>query len=69
MEDIIKKLKNCKSFRQYLLFIKNTEGLVMVQDNGWFWLEFEGDIIEGSGSEKFTSSSDMNDLMAVAGIL
>lgn len=68
MKDIIKGLKQCKTFREYLVFIRDTEGLTMCQDNGWYWLEYNGEEVEGSAGEKFISSSDMQDLMDLAGI-
>ena len=40
----------------------------MVQDNGWYWIEYNGQEIEGTGKERFTSSSEMNDLLRLAGL-
>lgn len=36
--------------------------------NGWYWLEYNGKEVEGTAKERFTSSSEMNDLMLLAGI-
>jgi hypothetical protein len=68
MEEIIKRLKQFQTFKEYLEYIKATDGLRMCQDNGWYWLEYKGEEVEGSAGEKFISSSDMQDLMNLAGI-
>lgn len=68
MEQIVKELKSCKTFYDFLVYIRDTEGLKLVQDNGWYWLEYNGEEIEGTGKERFTSSSEMNDLLWLAGL-
>ncbi len=69
MKEVIQGLKKCESFYHFLIYIKETDGLSMVQDNGWFWLEYNGEQIEGTGKERFTSPSEMDDLMRLSGIL
>lgn len=66
MEQILKELKACKTFYDFLVYIRDTRGLELVQDNGWYWLEYNGEEIEGTGKERFTSSSEMNDLLRLA---
>ena len=66
--EILKNLKACKNFYEFLKYIRDTEGLTMVQDNGWYWLEYKGEEVEGTAKERFTSSSEMNDLMRLAGL-
>lgn len=68
MEQILKGLKSCKNFYEFLKYIRDTEGLTMEQDNGWYWLEYNGQIVEGTAKERFTSSSEMNDLLQLAGL-
>ena len=70
LEEATKQLKaaKAKSFYDYLKFIRDTKQLCMAQDNGWFWVEFEGESINETDGELFTSSSEMNDLMMLAGI-
>jgi hypothetical protein len=68
MDKILKDLKGCKNFYEFLKYIRDTEGLTMVQDNGWYWLEYNGQEVEGTAKERFTSSSEMNDLMRLAGL-
>ena len=73
LEEAIAGLKaaKAKSFYDYLKFIRDTKQLCMVQDllhKGYFWVEFEGESINETDGELFTSSSEMNDLMMLAGI-
>lgn len=68
MEEIIKGIKSCKTFYDFLVYIRDTEGLVMVQDSGWFWLEYKGEQVELSAKERFTTASEIDDLMRLAGI-
>jgi len=68
MEEIRQRLKRCNTFYDFLLFIRDTPGLEMIQDNGWYWLEYNGEQIEVSGKERFTSSGEMNDLLRLAGL-
>jgi hypothetical protein len=68
MNTIIQELKTKKTFYDFLKYIRDTEGLRMVQDNGWYWLEYNGQEIEGTAKERFTSSSEMDILMRLAGI-
>jgi len=68
MEQIIKDLKTCPTFYDFLVYIRDTEGLTMVNDNGWYWLEYHGEEVEGSAKERFTKSSEINDLMRLAGL-
>ena len=68
-EQILAELKQCKTFYDFLVYIRDTEGLKMAQDNGWYWLEYNGEEIEGTGKERFTSQSEMNDLMTLARIV
>jgi len=66
IDNVQKGLRSCKTFYDFLVYIKETEGLKMVQDNGWYWVEYKGECLEGTGKERFTSSSEMNDLMRLA---
>tara|TARA_R110000868_G_scaffold76573_6_gene220187 strand:- start:16126 stop:16503 length:378 start_codon:yes stop_codon:yes gene_type:complete len=68
MEQIIKDLKTHPTFYDFLVYIRDTEGLMMVNDNGWYWLEYYGEEVEGSAKERFTKQSEINDLMRLAGI-
>ena len=68
-EKILKEIKDCKTFYDFLVYIRNTDGLTMHQDNGWYYLEYNGKEIEGTGKERFTRSSEMDDLMRLAGII
>ena len=68
MEQILKELKACKTFYDFLVYIRDTEGLEIVQDNGWYWIEYNGEEVEGTAKERFTSSSEMNDLLRLAGL-
>jgi hypothetical protein len=45
-----------KTFYNWLKFIRDTDGLELIQDNGWYWLEFEGNKIEGTEKERFINS-------------
>jgi hypothetical protein len=65
---ITKRLKACKTFYEFLIYIRDTEGLKMVQDNGWFWLEYNGEKIEGTEKERFTSASEIDVLMRLSGL-
>jgi hypothetical protein len=70
LEEATKQLKDAKakSFCDYLKFIRDTPQLCMVQDNGWYWVEFEGEAMDGTAGELFTGRDEMNDLMMLAGI-
>jgi len=68
-EKILKEIKDCKTFYDFLVYIRNTDRLTMRQDNGWYYLEYNGEEIEGTGKERFTRSSEMDDLMRLAGII
>ncbi len=68
MDNILKGLKKQNTFYDFLKYIKKTDGLTMVQDNGWFWLEYKGKQIDNSAKERFTKSSEIDDLMKLAGI-
>lgn len=68
MEQIIKELNACKSFYDYLLYIRDTDGLKLCTDNGWYWLEYHGEEIPTSGREFFRNSSEMDALIELAGL-
>ena len=68
MKEIIDKLLKTKTFYEFLKCIADNPELSMEQDNGWYWLEYNGEKIENSEKERFTNSSEMNDLMVLAGI-
>lgn len=68
MADILKLLKQQKTHFDFLMTIKNTPGLTMLQDNGWFWLEFNGVEVPNSAKERFTKASEMDDLLLIAGL-
>jgi len=68
MKKIIEELKQHKTFFDFLKYIKDTESLIMTQDNGWYWLEYKGEVIEKTEKERFISSSEMDDLMKLAGL-
>ena len=65
---ISKGLNACKTFYDFLVYIRDTEGLEMKQDNGWYWLEYNGEKVEGTGKERFTKPSEMNALLRLAGV-
>jgi len=52
MEEILKVLEEQKTFYNWLKFIRDTDGLELCQDNGWYWIEFSGEEIEGTGKER-----------------
>ena len=68
MERIIKELKACTTFYDFLVYIRDTEGLAMVQDNNWYWLEYNGEEVAGTAKERFTSPSEIGDLLRLAGL-
>lgn len=67
-DEIYNKLKQCKSFYDFLVYIRETDGLKLIQDNGWYWVEYNGEEIDGTGRERFTKSSEMDDLLKLAGL-
>lgn len=68
MEQIIKDLKTQKSFYEFLVYVRDTEGLELIIDHNWSWLEYHGKEVEGSQKERFTRTSEMNDLLSLAGL-
>jgi len=68
MNEVLKKLKSCKTFYDFLVAVRDINGLELRQDSGWYWLEYNGKIIEGSEKERFTCESEMNDLLRLAGL-
>ena len=68
MEDVVKILKECTTHIDFLVAVKNTVGLCMLNDNGWYWLEYDGIKVPNSEKERFTKSSEMDDLLMIAGL-
>lgn len=68
MKEIMEKLKACKNFYEFLCLIRDTDDLELVDDNGWSWLTYKGEEIEGTGKERFTNSTEMNALFKMAGL-
>ena len=65
---IIKEIRNCKTFYDFLIYIRDTKGLELCFDNGFSWLEYNGVEIECSGKERFVKSDEMIDLLRIAGL-
>lgn len=68
MKKIITELKQQKTFFDFLKYIRDTENLIINQDNNWYWLEYKGEEVKGTAKERFTSSSEINDLIKLAGL-
>ncbi len=68
MKKIKEELKQCNTFYEYLSYIRNTEGLKMVHELGWYWLEYNGEEVDGTAGELFTKQSEMDDLLRLAGL-
>ena len=68
MEQAIKKLRACKSFLEMLRCVRNNPKLSMVTDNGWSWIEFDGEKIKGTDRERFCKQSEIDDLIFLAGL-
>jgi hypothetical protein len=48
--------------------VRDTDGLELIHDNGWSWLEYNGEEIVGSAKERFTKSSEIDVLLEMAGL-
>jgi len=59
---------NSRGFSTYKLLslIRETPELDIETDAGWSWLTWNGIQIEGTGDERFTSQSDIDDLLYMA---
>lgn len=68
MEEIIKEFKKTKTLFEFLDYIRTNAYLELLTDNGWSWVEYKGKIIEGTEKERFTSSSDIDILLQMAGL-
>ncbi len=68
MEKIAADIKSCKSFYDFLVYVRDTDGLELLTDNCWSWLEFHGEMVEGSGKERFVCQSEVDDLLRLAGL-
>lgn len=67
-KEIINELKLCKTFGDFLIFVRDCEGLELVTDGFWSWLEYKNQEIEGTGKERFTSSTEIESLLKIAGL-
>lgn len=68
MKKIKEELKQCNTFHEYLSYIRDTEGLKMLHELGWYWLEYNGEEVDGTSGELFTKQSEMDDLLRLAGL-
>ena len=68
MNEITNDLKKCKTLTDFLHYVRGTDGLRLVSDNGYSWLEYNGEEVEGSAKERFTSQSEMDVLLQMAGL-
>ena len=68
MEEITKNIKQCKTFYDFLVLIRDTKNLKLINDNGWTFLEYEGVEIEGTSKERFNKSSEIDDLIKLSGL-
>lgn len=66
MKKILKDLKECKTFYNFLVYVRDTEDLKLCSDNNWTWLEYKGVEVPGSGRERFINSSELTDLFTLA---
>jgi hypothetical protein len=59
---------NGRNFSTYKLLslIRETPELDIETDAGWSWLTWNGIQIEGTGDERFTSQSEIDDLLYMA---
>ncbi len=67
-EQVLGELNSRKDLYDRLVYIRATEGLELQMDNGWFWLEYQGETLGGTAGEWFTNSSDMYALLRFAGL-
>lgn len=67
-EFCISYLKKCATLKEFLSFIRSRPDLSLRHDNGWFWVEHDGEEIEGSGKERFTSAHEIDVLLELAGL-
>lgn len=68
MKEVVELLKTATTHLDFLVLIKNTVGLNMLNDNGWYWLEYNGKEVPNSAKNRFTKSSEMDDLLMIAGL-
>jgi hypothetical protein len=66
MKDVLRELKKCETFAEFLKTIRESQELELGYDNGWTWIEYNGEEVEGTGKERFTSSSDILTLLNMA---
>lgn len=67
-DTIIANLKNCKTLKEFLIYIRDTEDLNLICDNGWSWIEYKGREIPNTSKERFTSQDEINVLLDLAGL-
>ena len=65
---ILGDIRNCKTLSEFLHYVRDTDGLELIHDNGWSWLEYNGEEIVGSEKERFTKSSEIDVLLEMAGL-
>lgn len=68
VNSILTELKKCDSFYDFLIFIKEFDGLELQMDGFWSWLEYKGEEIEGTAKERFVNSSELYVLLQIAGL-
>lgn len=68
MKQIIADLKKCKTLKEFLTYIRDTDDLKLVCDNSWSWLEYKGEEVPNSAKERFTSQSEIDVLLEMAGL-
>ena len=68
MEQIFSDLKKCKTLAEFLHYVRDTEGLELICDNGWSWLEYKGEEVPSSAKERFTRQSELDVLLKMAGL-
>lgn len=68
MEEILNDLKKCKTLAEFLHYVRGTEDLELICDNGWSWLEYKGEEVPNSAKERFTKQSELDVLLTMAGL-
>jgi len=68
MEQVLSDLKKCKTLTEFLHYVRETDGLALVCDDGWSWLEYNGEEVPNSSKERFTKQSELDVLLSMAGL-
>ena len=68
MEQILIDLKKCKTLAEFLHYVRDTDNLEIVCDNGWSWLKYKGEEVPNSSKERFTKQSELDVLLEMAGL-